>query len=187
MNFALKALDAGKIKDLQMRQHFSAIIIQGTVPAVAAGGALTAKFNLASYGDFLCSDITGMYSSLVDSGAGAAVDDGTNHLSARLSDGQGGIQLFDDYIPLNLFLTPGRQRTMGVLLDAAGGVPPASLPLFFPKQLVHLFPANNDIVLDVRNDSDWPNKFKIAFWGTRIKSFVSTRGIAEGAPQQLNQ
>jgi len=176
MNFSMKEINTGQIKDLQRKQHFNAIIIQGTVPKLANGGALTAKFNLASYGDFLCNDITGSYSSLVEDQA-AAVDDGVCHLSAKLSDGQGGIQLFDDFIPLNLFLTPGRQRTMGVLVDAAGGVPNVSLPMFFPKYLVHLFPANNDIVLELRNDADWENTFKIAFWGTRIKQGLTTQGM----------
>jgi hypothetical protein len=187
MSSVLQAIDTGKIKDLQSRQHFDAIVLRGEVPAVAAGGSLTAKFNLASYGDFLSQDVTGSYSTLVDDGAGAAVDDGVCHLAGRLYDGQGGTPLFSDMVPLNLWLTPGRRRTTGVLLDAAGGVPNIGSVLFFPKNLVHLFPASNDIVLEVRNDSDWKNSFEIVFWGIRVKSFISTKGITEYAPKNLNQ
>jgi len=167
-----KKIPVDQIKDLQIKQYFNAIIVSGTVPKSTLGGTLTAKLNLTSSGDFLSNDVTGKYTTLVMDDE-SIVDDGTNHLSCRITDSRNK-ELFDDFIPLDLFLTPGRVRTLGVLVDAAGGVPNPSSQMFFPKKFSHLFSANNDIIFEFKNDSDAENTFNIAFFGERIKSTLAT-------------
>lgn len=173
MNVLTNKINANAVKDLQITQHFNAIYIEGSVPALAAGGMLTATTKITSYGDFLCYRMTGKYSTLV---AGPA-DDGTCHLKMTIRDGTGGVDIFEDFIPLDLFCSPGRVRTMGVLADAAGGVPNPTQQLFYPMPLEYIFRANNDLTLQVKNDATYANNFSIAFWGVRLKSPAAVRGL----------
>lgn len=182
MNRAVfQAIDTGKIKDLQFRQYFNVLYVEGTVPKVADGGTLNTNLRVSSIGDFLVNDVTGQYTSFVDDNG--QVDDGENHLSVRITDGDRGREIFDDYIPLYLWLTPGRTRSSGIL-DITGARADPSQPLFYPKPFPYCFGANTDILLEFKNDADWENYFKIAFWGTRVKSW-KIPGIQE-RPSKIN-
>ena len=172
-----KKLDAGQLLDLQNKQYFNALYLEGEVPNTDTdGGQQAFTLNVSNLGHFLWLDVTGSYSRKVLDDQDV-VDDGTNHLRVQVRDGSNGLELFDDYIPLDLFLSPGGTRTMGVLVDAATGVPNASSQLFYPKRVEYLFMSNSEIIFNFKNDSDYANKFKIALWGVRIKDSASTTGL----------
>jgi hypothetical protein len=94
-------------------------------------------------------------------------------------DSTGQRTLFDDYIPLDLFLSPGRARRQTGLagaavannLQAVGGVADKAdnaPSLFYPYRFEYLFAANSDIQLSVKNDSNTTNYIDLAFKGVRI-------------------
>lgn len=179
MNILKQPLDASAMKDLQIKQYSNALFIEGTVPAVTAGGSLTATIAISNLGDFLIQRMTGNYTTLIDDGAGAANDDGTNHLTLQIRDGGNGLELFDDFIPLDLFMTPGRRRLMGVTTGAGAVAIEPAHQLHFPGfPFEYIFSANTEIVFALRNDATWLNRFQIALWGVRIKSAAAVRGIA---------
>lgn len=177
MNQRYDALNSAKIKNLQYKEYSNCVKVTGDVPKLSEGGSLVSTINISSYGDFYCKRITGHYSRLVANGA-AANDDGTNHLSCQLRDGSNGLELFDTHIPLDLFLSPGGVRSLGVTTGAGGTLLAKSEPLNFPGMpFVYQFSANSTIVFDMKNDSDWANKFTIVLWGTRILSASAVAGI----------
>lgn len=164
-----KVLDFPKLAEIQTRQTYNAVYIEGIVPAVADGGSAIATINISNRGPLRTERVTGEFSRLVSDGGNpaAAVDDGANHLKCKITSQSSGNNLFEEFIPLSSFLTPGGQRTPGVLLDADGGTPDPSQQLFFPMPLGYTWQPNDVITLEFTNDSDWPNTFKIAFFGIR--------------------
>jgi hypothetical protein len=170
------ALSADKLFDSQRSRYSETLILSGVIPANAGLLCRTAVSNL---GHFLCLKITGSFSTLTN--AGGIVDDGIDHLRGQLIDGAGQRKLFNDYIPLSLFLSPGRRRDATALnaFIPFGAIPAAqpSGSLFYPTELEYLFSANSEILLDVRNDSVEPNRLDVAFHGIRILSGVSVAGI----------
>lgn len=177
VNLLSHEVNIGKLKDLQTRQHFNVLKAEGSVPAVAAGGLLNITLNVSNEGDFFCQDITGSFSSLIEAAGPVVHDDGVSHLRAKIRDAGSGTDLFDDYIPLDLFLTPGRTRTAGVILAPAGLTVEPSNTVFIPKRFVYVFRANTNIQIEVKNDANYANNFVIAFWGVRIKSPVAVAGL----------
>jgi hypothetical protein len=171
-------IEAQKLFDSQKRQYSETILMTGTVPA--AGGVL-ARTGISNLGHFLCLKITGSFSCLWTDGVVGLIDDGIDHLRGQLIDGAGQRKLFNDYIPLSLFLSPGRRRDATALnaFAPAGAVVtcPPSPSLFYPGEFEYLFSANSEILLDVRNDSNSVNRFDIAFHGIRILSGVSVAGV----------
>lgn len=184
VNLLSHEISVGKLKDLQTRQHFNVLKAEGTVPALAAGGLLNISLNVSNEGDFFCQDITGSFTSLI---AGAAPppsnDDGVNHLRAKIRDAGSGTDLFDDYVPLDLFLSPGRTRAAGVVTAPGALTVEASNPLFVPKRFVYVFRANTNIQIEVKNDADYANSFVMAFWGIRIKSPAAVAGLKQRPKQ----
>ena len=179
-------INANAVKDLQIVQHQNVIYVEGQVPSVTNGGMLTVSTKITSYGDFLCNRITGKYNTLTgadscwpDALPWTATDDGTCHLRMTLRDGTGGVDIFEDYIPLDLFFSPGRVREQGILVDTAGaGIPPnPSQQLFYAMPLEYVFRANNDLTIQLKNDSTCRNRFSLAFWGIRLKSAAAVRGL----------
>jgi len=179
MNVLKQPLDSGSMKDLQIRQYTNGLFIEGSVPIVANGGSLTATISISNLGDFLCQRFTGNFTTLIEAAVpGSAVDDGTNHLTLQIRDGGNGLELFDDFIPLDLFLTPGRRRFMGVTTGAGAVTIEPGHELHFPGMpFEYLFSANSEIVFAIRNDANWINKFQIALWGIRIKSNIAVRNL----------
>jgi len=178
VNLLSHEINVGKLKDLQSRQHFNVLQVTGSVPNVAAGGMQNFTINVSNEGDFFCNDITGSFSTLSDTAVpGVAWDDGVNHLRAKVRDAGSGTDLMDDYVPLDLFLSPGRIRTAGIIVAPAGLAVEPSNTVFFPKRFVYVFRANTNIQIEVKNDSDHANTFTMAFWGIRIKSPQSVAGL----------
>lgn len=171
-------LQASKLFQSQRSQYSETLILSGVVPANAGILTRTAVSNL---GHFLCLRVTGSFSTLRTDAVVGLVDDGIDHLRGQLIDGAGQRKLFNDFVPLSLWLSPGRRRDLTALnaYQAAGAVPaaPAGGSLFYPVELEYLFTANSEILLDMRNDSNAANRFDVAFHGIRILSGVSVAGV----------
>lgn len=171
-------INIGKLKDLQVLQHVNVLKAEVSVPAVAAGGSAAVTVNVSNEGDFICQDITGSFSTLAISAAPpAGLDDGVNYLSVKIRDTGNGTDLFDDFVPLNLFLSPGRIRTAGIIIAPAGLAVEPSNQIFFPKRFSYVFEANTNILIEARNTSTFANTFTMAFWGIRVKSPNAVSGI----------
>jgi len=165
-----------RLFDVQRGQFSEKLIMQGSVPAASTGQGVV---NVSNYGDFYCTHITGQFSTLA-SPAGAIVDTGLNYLTGQLIDGAGQRKLFNERIPLSLFMSPGRRRdstSTTVLTDPVGN------SLFFPIEFEYLFTKNSNIYLDLYNSSDETNYYEICFHGIRIVS-NSQPGIANYQPPQ---
>lgn len=176
-----KRINAAQLFAAQKAQYSEVLLMTGTVPASASSLVKTTVSNL---GHFLCLRITGAFSTLLDDpGApGTPIDDGIDHLRGQLIDGAGQRKLFNDYVPLSLWLSPGRRRDGNAAnAYAAGGSGPFPVAnpgesLFYPTEFEYLFSANSDVLLDVKNDSDTAIRFDIAFHGIRILTGVSVAG-----------
>jgi len=182
-------IDPASLHTLQNRQYSEKLIISNTAKAAVETQGKTSVSNL---GHFLCQYITGHFETLrdvTDSLLGPIViDDGVNHLRGQLIDGTGMRRLFQDYIPLDLILSPGRKKsndaanvltqykdsgTAAVLAEQAD----KGEALFFPHEFEYLFSANSDILLNVKNDSDVDIDFEVVFHGIRILAGAAVAGI----------
>lgn len=174
-------IDPNEAFSMQNSQYMERLFMQVTIPAGQTNIGQVAVSNL---GHFFCKFITGTFTTLA-SPAGAIVDTGVSYLSGQLIDGAGQRKLFNDRIPLDLILTPGRRKSATsttVLTD------PVSNSLFYPIELEYLFTANSTIILDVVNNSNEANSLEICFHGIRIISSMAQSGRdAFAAPQRRPQ
>jgi hypothetical protein len=144
--------------DLLERFKYQRLQVLLTTDTVDAGASKQSKTEVSTQGPFLCLFATGKFSTLKNN-TGSAQDDGVSHLRCKLFSDD--IPIFNDYVPLDLWLTPGRVRDPQDLNGAA------SNNLFVPVPFVYVFPANSNILLDMRNDADFANSFSIAWYGFR--------------------
>jgi len=186
----LKRINSQELLNISKYQYTEKVLLSDVVPA---GQSKLGKTNISSLGDFLCQYITGDYQTAkLDTGSGHYVDDGINHLRGQLADGNGQRKLFNDYVPFDLFLSPGRQKFTSATINGAApqnitnnlvddaGVATLAAPsqsLFYPLEFEYLFPANADILLDVKNDSSVDLAYNICFHGIIILSSTSVYGI----------
>jgi len=176
-----QALNARKMFDLQRVQYSEKLLMSGTVPGSATGAAtLLARTAVSNLGHFLCMYITGHFSCRRTVGA-EIIDDAINHLRGQLIDGAGQKKLFNDRVPLDLWVSPGRERdatTLNAVTASPAAVPvsPPPYPLFYPMEFEYLFAANSDILCDLANDSDLSIDFELCFHGIRILSSVAVKG-----------
>lgn len=173
-----KKYDANALMDIQKYQYSEKIILEDTVPA---SSSKMGKVGISNIGHFYCLYITGKFTSLKTGGAGAGVDTGVNYLKGLMFDGAGQKKLFNDYIPFDLFLSPGRVRnstaTNTYQPDGAIVTSSPANNLYLPIEFEYLFQANSDILLDVKNSSDKSIDYSICFHGIRIKSSYSVQGL----------
>jgi hypothetical protein len=161
---AIKAnFNAEVTRKLGLRQleWLFCIPAQIIIPANAGGPDLTIDIKRDAH--FECFFITGSFQTLNVAGA----DDGVNHVSIRISDGSNDLKLMDNFIPANLFLSPGRTLTPGV-----AGNPSNSL--FYPFPFYHIFPANGGIIVESANNGATQNVLNLLFWGKKLRA-----GLAE--------
>ena len=151
-------IDVTRVFDLQRRQRMECLPMSGDVPA---SGALLAKTTVSNQGHFYCLFLTGSYTTIYGPGA-VATDDGVNHLRGKLLENN--TPIFNDFIPFDLWVTPGRRKSA---LDLTGA---GSNNLYVLMPIEHLFPANSDILLDCRTDATYQNSFSLAFWGIRVNA-----------------
>lgn len=173
-----KKLNAEEIFNLQKYQYSEKIVLEDSVPAASSK---MCKVGISNIGHFLCQTITGKYISLKVGGAGAGIDTGISYLKGLLYDGAGQRKLFNDFIPFDLWLSPGRVRnsTATNTFQPDGAIVTASPSnnLFYPIDFEYIFQANSDILLDVKNSSDKAIDFSIVFHGVRINSAFAVSGL----------
>jgi hypothetical protein len=168
-----KKLDIKATFALQNSQYSEKLLLSDTVPA---NSEKLGKIGVSTLGNFLCQFITGHYQSLLLVDTSHVVDDGISHLRGQLIDGTGNRRLFNDYIPLDLFLSPGRTKTAAAentLTNYAGSsatlIAASSNSLFYPIEFEYLFAVNTDILFSVKNDSNEAMSYDIVFHGVRVK------------------
>lgn len=174
-----QVIDPEKVFSIQNQQYSERLLLADTVPA---NSTKLGKVNVSNLGHFFCMFVTGSYTTLYNN-AGTPGDNGVVNLSGQLIDGAGQRKLFNDHVPFDLWLSPGRRKdgtSGGVLTDAIGN------NLFYPIELEYLFTANSDILLEVVNTSDDINYYEICFHGVRIVSdmVVKNKLSAMGKPMR---
>lgn len=187
----LKRIDTNSLMKLQQEQYSEKILLSDIV---FAGQQKLGRTAISNLGSFLCMYITGNFASVkLDTGSGHYEDDGISHLRGQLIDGYGNKKLFNDYIPLDLWLSPGRTKTTTTTINGAAplavsnsiladaGVAALANPansLFYPVEFEYLFSENSEIQLDVKNDSGVDLTYNICFHGIRILSSTAVKGIS---------
>lgn len=149
-------IDIQEIINLQGNQYQDMLYLEQAVPA---GETIDAAVNITSLGHFMLLSFTGSYTTKSLDQA-VPVDDGINYLYFQMLDGSNHRQLFEDFVPANLVLSPGREKSL-----AAGD---ASQQLFLNFPFVYTFPLNSSIICRIQNASDAENTLKIAFNGIRV-------------------
>lgn len=146
---------AGLVKklDLQTLEYLYWIPMRVTVPAGAGADRL---IDIKSDAHFDCDYITGNFQTL---GAGGA-DDGSNHVTVRISDNSNDLKLMNSAVPLDLICSPGRVRTPGVAGDPSNG-------LFYPFPFKHIFGATGGILAEFQNDSATDIVVNLLFVGVK--------------------
>jgi len=151
-----------KMFSVQDKKYRETLYATDTVPA---GESKLQKINTSNVGDFLVLYITGSFTTLrvVDE---HIVDVGISFLSAQLKDGNSQTLLFNDFIDMQLWVSPGRVKS--VLSNSLSTDPPAGYFLY-PLEFEYLFSKNSDILIDVKNTGNTPNTWKLAFHGLRYR------------------
>lgn len=147
---------------VQKRKYRETLYVTDSIPA---NSSKLAKVNTSNVGDFLIMYITGNYTTLYHDGTNV-VDNGVCSLSAKLQDGNSQTLLFNDYIDLSLWLSPGRTKSIldsAVYSTALGGA------FLNPMEFEYLIARNSDIIIDVKNSANTINVYKIAFHGFRYR------------------
>jgi hypothetical protein len=164
LNIFSKILDPEKILDVQNLQYTEKLLLEDEVPASSME---MAKVNISSLGHFYSLFLTGKFTTLkeVTDEVPIVVDTAICYLRGKLIDGSNTKPLFNDYIPLDLFLSPGRTKSD---LSAAFLTDPVSNSLFYPQPFQYMFTVNSEIQFECKNDSNYKNKYWIVFHGVRF-------------------
>lgn len=88
-------------------------------------------------------------------------DSNANGISIKLTDNGKNYPMFDDLIPVSIFLSPGRRRASGVAGDPAN-------PLFAPIEFYHPFAAGTSIQVEWANNLAYENTLTLIFYGEWI-------------------
>jgi len=180
MNVLLTSLSNEKLRNSKIGQHREGILLQGEIQA---GTSDTAKVEVGTAGTIVTMRMAAYYTTLdLDVVSGHVIDDGICHLRGQLIDTDKNLALFNDFIPFNLFSSPGRIKAKsalvagvvtacsnylkadGVIADAAA----AGGNLYEPQEFTHPFTVNSYIKIDVKNDAGCSNKFAIYFDVIRV-------------------
>lgn len=155
-------LSTGLLSEVKSKQFWNKLVLSGEV---GPDSTEVEQVNISNLGDFFCLYITGDYTTLYEESE-EIIDTDICYLSGQLIDGTGNRKLFEDFIPFNLFLSPGRVRSRFATNNLTTANPSNPLYLEFPFQ--HLFTKNSTIILNVKNTSNTTNYFNICFHGIRI-------------------
>lgn len=176
-NLFSKILQPEKIAQMQNIQYSEKLLLTDNVPA---NTSKLGKVSISSLGAFMCLFITGHFETL-QLVALAITDTGVSFLRGKLIDGSNQRQLFNDFIPLDLFLSPGRVKSSNSVNVATD---PVSNNLFYPLQFQYLFAENSEILFDVKNDSDTVLKYELVFHGIRLPVAPRERNAKLAAMQR---
>lgn len=151
---------------IQNKQYSESLLLNDVVPA---GQQKLATVAISNLGHFLCNKITGSFETLEDIN-GDIVDTGVNYLKGKLVDGSNQRALFNDMIPLNMFLSGGHTRSATATNNLTTATPSGNL--FYPIELNYLFTINSEIQLVVYNSSNVDLEYNIMFHGDRIREAI---------------
>lgn len=157
--------DVSRKLGLRTLEWLFAIPLQLQIPA---GGGADISIDIKRDAHFECYFLTGSFTTLNVAGA----DDGVNHVSIRISDGSNDLKLMENFIPANLFLSPGRTMSPGVAGNPTN-------QLFYPFPFYHIFPANGSIIVEGANNGGTQNTLNLLFWGKKLRATI---GDAQGKP-----
>jgi len=143
---------------LRQLEWLFVIPLQLTIPAT--GGA-DISIDIKRDAHFECFFITGDFTTRNVAGA----DDGVNHVAIRISDGSNDLKLMENFVPANLFLSPGRTLFPGVAGNPTN-------QLFYPFPFYHIFPANGSIIVESTNNAATSNILNLLFWGKKLRATV---------------
>lgn len=186
-----KKLDVQTLLAIRASQYVQNLYIEGIVPA---GQTLPFSIPLSKIGDFLMISFTGFYTCLRMQTIVpplALEDLGICPLRMRISAGASNLEMFGDFVPMSLLLSPGRQRvnpadpaliTGGYALANADQGPVPN-QLFYPYSYQFPFRSGDTITVTVQNDFNaaamgWQNRFGISFMGVRCSDI--DRAVSEG-------
>jgi len=178
MNVLLTKLSTEKLREAKTGQHREGILLTGKI---AEGQSGTVKVEIGTAGAIVTMRMAGYFTTM-DLIGGQVIDDGVCHLRGQLIDTDKNLALFNDFVPLSLFLSPGRVRAksadvLGVdtpcdnYLKAVAGVADAAAPsanLYEPQEFTHPFTVNSYIRLDIKNDAACSNSFALYFDVIRV-------------------
>lgn len=190
-----KEFKAAEILELRKSQYVQPLYIQDVV---SPGVTNETPLPLSTVGAFLVLSFTGFYTSLMIKNLGGKTlkDLGVCPLRMKIQAGASSLQMFGDFVPMNLILTPGRVRVSPAdaqlvtgpgwtLADADMG--PVPNQLFYPYSYQFPFEANDTISIAVKNDFDsssdgWVNRWGICFYGIRSRDIK--KAIKETLPRK---
>lgn len=180
MNVLLTKLSNEKLRESKTGQHREGLLLQGEI---LAGASDSAKVEVGTAGTIVTMRMAAYYTTLdLDTGSGHVIDDGICHLRGQLIDTDKNLALFNDFIPFNLFSSPGRIKAKSALvagvvtpcsnyLKADAGIADTAAPssfLYEAQEFTHPFTVNSYIKIDVKNDAGCSNKFAIYFDVIRV-------------------
>jgi hypothetical protein len=189
-------LDMEKILALRGTQYTQPLFLEGI--SLPNGQESSGEISLSSLGSFLVLGFTGKFTTLMVKSAVAPLtlkDLGVCSLRFKIQAGASTLQLFGDYVPMDLMLSPGRVRTAptdGGLITggytlADADIGPVPNQLFYPYTWVFPFASNDVITVKVKNDLDastsgWANRWSITFLGIRARYFEAAMRETEQRP-----
>lgn len=179
INLFAKVIIPEHIEELQNLQYSEKLLLEDTVPA---SSSKLGKVNISSLGHFYNVYITGHFETLKD--VEGITDDGVDHLRGKIVDGSNQRPLFNDYVPLDLFLTPGRVKSS---LSTGVATDPVSNSLFYPQVFQYMFTVNSEILFDVKNDSNTAVSYAILFHGIRLPMAQQERRIKLATKMKLKK
>jgi hypothetical protein len=145
-----------------------------SIPANTPSSGQPFKAKITNLGHFICTHITGEYSTLVLDSASRIIDDGVNRLQVQWSDDRGR-SYSRTPIPVSLLFSPGRMRSslaannLAALAAPTVAVSPISNSLLERQELNALFTANSDVTFTFFNSSTTINTVSVVLHGFRVK------------------
>lgn len=159
---------------MQLHQWTEKLSLSLTIPA---NSETLGKLDIANLGMFRLKALTGRYTTLAKDGTNCK-DTGVNYCRARIIDGATNRAIFNDYIPLENFLSPGRCKASKTTLTVGGTVTvlqnpnvatdPAAPQIFYPVPLHYDFAINSSIQISIKNSSDVDQTVDLMFHGIRV-------------------
>ena len=119
MNVLLTKLSNEKLRDSKTGQHREGILLQGEI---TAGQGDTAKVEVGTAGTIVTMRMAAYYTTLDNIGTVAVPDvedDGICHLRGMLWDTDKNLILFNDFVPFNLFSSPGRIKAKSAFVPGS--------------------------------------------------------------------
>jgi hypothetical protein len=180
MNLFRENFDVDKILKLRSSQYVQPLYVEDVVQA---GNTKSTPLPLSTIGAFLVLCFTGFYTCLRVKAALTLQDLGICPLRMKIQAGASNLEMFGDYVPMNLLLSPGRIRVNPLdpqlvtggyaLADVDQG--PVPNQLFYPMSYQYPFAANDTITISVKNDFDasvggYQNRWGMCFFGIRARN-----------------